>query len=210
MTQANDSILVTPGSGATVATHLANSKEYQVIMPACDSGHILGTKETYLVQTGNSANVAAAATVIFDLFNATASGKVITVTGIYIIPTLTAVVGIGLTFLIERTTSVGTGGSTLTPRPYDATHSISASVTARSKATGGAAAGVTLWTANTSSEETTPYAGMASTLNHLPGASFYGQQVPGIVMAENTGLRISQTTNSSIGSTNILVLFTSK
>lgn len=43
MAQANDSILVTPGSGATVATHNpGDSKEYQVVMLAGDKGHIHG------------------------------------------------------------------------------------------------------------------------------------------------------------------------
>ena len=36
MTLAGDSILVTPGSGATVATHTVDSKEHQVVMQADD------------------------------------------------------------------------------------------------------------------------------------------------------------------------------
>lgn len=97
MTLPNDSILVTPGSGATVATHAVSSKEYQAVVVADANGHIYGTAETFIVATGNSANVAAARTTHFDLFNASGSGKIIEVVGLYIIPTLTAVAGVGLT-----------------------------------------------------------------------------------------------------------------
>lgn len=38
MTQANDSITVTPGTGATVATQLAGGKEYQVVVMADQNG----------------------------------------------------------------------------------------------------------------------------------------------------------------------------
>ena len=46
MSQANDSVLVTPGAGATVATHLVSAKEYQVVMVADESGHIQQTLPT--------------------------------------------------------------------------------------------------------------------------------------------------------------------
>src|SRR5690242_18928015 len=41
------SILVTPGSGATVATHTVNSKEQQVVIIADDLGQIYGSRDTY-------------------------------------------------------------------------------------------------------------------------------------------------------------------
>ncbi len=119
MAQPNDSILVTPGSGATVATHTKNSKEHQVIIGADAFGELHGTQETWIVQTGNQVNVAAARTTHLDLFNASGSGKKIRVKGIFIVPTLAAVTGVGLTWELIRTSAVGTGGSTLTPQPYD-------------------------------------------------------------------------------------------
>jgi len=205
MPQANDSILVTPGSGATVATHLANSKEHQVVMTANEAGFIYGTIPTWVVQTANSANVAAARTTIFDIFNATGSGQIIEIKCIYIIPTLVAVTGVGLTWEIINTNTVGTGGSTLTPRSYDSTNTaVNANVTARSKPTGGAATDFLLLSPNSSSEETSPYAALASQLNHVQW--FDGSQ--GIYLRENQGLKIDQTTNSSVGSTNIVVIFT--
>lgn len=43
MTQANDSISITPGSGATVATHLISDKEHQVMIVADPVGRLLGS-----------------------------------------------------------------------------------------------------------------------------------------------------------------------
>lgn len=209
MTQANDSILVTPGSGATVATHLVNSKEHQVVMLAGPSGNIYGTADTFIAATGNSANVAAARTTHFDLFNASGSGKIIEVVGLFIIPTLVAVAGVGLTWELIKTSAVGTGGTTLTPRSMDSTNAaLPAGVTARSKPTGGATTNFILSYQNTSSEETNPYAGMASILNHLTFSQML--DVQSIILREGEGLKLDQTTSSAVGSTNVQLIFIAK
>lgn len=197
---ANDSVAVTPGSGATVATHAAGSKEHQVVMLAEPNGHLIGSKDVWTVASQNSANVAAARTNHFDLFNASGSGLVLRVTRLLVIPTLTAVTGVGLTWEVIRTTAVGTGGTTRTPVRHDtAAASLPAQVTARSKPSGGATSGDVLYYLNSSSEETNPYAGLASQLNHLPEP---------VVLREGQGLKVEQTTNSSVGSTNIVMVFT--
>lgn len=203
---ANDSVAITPGSGATVATHAAGSKEHQVTMEADASGHIKGSKPTWTVASQNSANVAAARTTHFDLFNASGSGVILRVLGVYIIPTLAAVTGVGLTWEVLRTTSVGTAGTGRTPVKHDTANSaLPGGVTARSKPTGGAASGDTLYYVNASSEETSPYAGLASILNHLPQV---GPDAQALVLREGEGLKVDQTTNSSVGSTNVVVVFT--
>lgn len=111
MTQANDSILVTPGTGATVATHLANAKEHEVMMLADDSGHILGTKPTYTYIVPSTA--VGASKLFLDLFNGVGSGKVIRVLSVRpIIDTDVAVVGVvGIRITLFRTSAVGTGGT---------------------------------------------------------------------------------------------------
>lgn len=203
---ANDSILVTPGSGATVATHTISSKEHQVVIPADSVGHMAGSKATWVVQTGNTANVAAASTIHVDLFNATGSGVILRVVGIYIIPTLTAVTGVGMTWTIDRTNAVGTGGSTLTPRPMDtANTALPAQVTSRSKPTGGATTNYILLSPNGTSEETIPYASQAANLNHIPRVNDWVQD---LVCREGEGVKVVQTTNSSVGSTNTIFVFT--
>lgn len=209
MTQANDSILVTPGTGATVATHLVGGKEHQVVMLAGAAGNIYGTADTFIAATGNSANVAAARTTHFDLFNAVGSGKVLEVVGLFIIPTLAAVAGVGLTWELIKTSAVGTGGTTLTPRAMDSTNAaLPGGVTARSKPTGGASTNFILSYQNTSSEETSPYAGMASILNHLTFAQMLDAQ--SLIIREGEGIKLDQTTNSAVGSTNVQVIFISK
>lgn len=211
MSLANDSVLVSPsGSGATIATHLANSKEHQVMMVADPNGQLLGDLATWLVSTANTAHVAASRTTLLDLFNATSSGVIVKVRGIWIIPTLTAVTGVGQTYETIRTSAVGTGGTTLTPGKFDtADAALPAQVTARLKPTGGATTDatnpLTLYH-NGTSEETIPYASTASVTNHVPLAGTpYARP---IVLREGQGLKIDQTTNSSVGSVNVVVLFT--
>lgn len=207
MAQANDSITVTPGSGATVATHLAAGKEHQVVLLADSAGHLQGTLPTWVVSTTLSANVNAARTTHVDLYNATGSGVVLVVHGIFIVPSLTAVTGVGLTWEVIRTSSVGTGGTTLTPRPMDtANAALPTQVTARSKPTGGATTNYALLYPNTSSEETIPYASLASTLNHL--GVIGDDWLQELVIREGEGIKIDQTTASNVGSTNIVLVFT--
>ena len=206
MSQSNDSISVTPGTGATVATHLVNAKEYQVVMIADSNGHFEKTTPTWIFASGNSANVAATRTTHFDMFNASGSGKIITIEGIYIIPTLAAVTGVGLTWEIIRTSAIGTGGTSLTGRPFDTTNTaLGANVTARSKPTGGATTNYILMYPNTSSEETIAYASMASILNHMPNVC---ARLQSITLREGEGIKIDQTTSSAVGSTNIQIVFT--
>lgn len=204
MTVANNSVTVTPGTGETIATHSVGAKEYQVVMCANESGHIDGSAPTWIIQTTNLANVAASRTTFIDIFNATGSGQIIEIKGIYIIPTLAAVTGVGLTWEIIKTSAVGPGGTTLTARSFDSTNTaLNANITSRSKPTGGATTDFLLLSPNTSSEETIPYASLASMLNHVP---YFGNG-QGIYLRENQGLKIDQTTSSSVGSTNIIIVF---
>ena len=206
MSISNDSIAVTEGSGTLVATQLVGTKEYQVVMIADSNGHFEKTTPTWIYASGNSANVAAARTTHFDLFNAVGSGQIITIEALYIIPTLAAVTGVGLTWELIRTTTVGSGGVTLTGRAFDTTNTaLNANVTARSKPTGGASTGYIHQYINSSSEETTPYAGMASILNHIPTVC---ARLQGLTLREGQGIKIDQTTSSAVGSTNIQVIFT--
>lgn len=209
MSLANDSILVTPGSGATVATHTAASKEHQVVIPADETGTLYGSKDTWIASTQNTAHVAAARTTLVDLFNATGSGKILRVVGLYIIPTLTAVTGVGVTYETIRTSAVGTGGTTLTPVPYDSAQAaLPAGVTARVKPTGGATTSITWLYHNGTSEETNPYASLASVLNHIPLAGRLGPHQNGLVLREGQGIKVDQTTNSAVGSVNVVLVFT--
>lgn len=206
MARANDSISVTAGSGQIVATQLVDSREYQAVVVADASGHLKGTKPTWIFSTGNTIHVAAARTTLVDLFNASGSGVILRVVGVYVIPTLTAVAGVGQTYEAIRTSAAGTGGTTITPAALDSDNTaLPAQVTARTKPSG-ATTQATLFFINGSSEETSPYAGLASQLIHLPRDANGDTQA--IVLRSGRGLKIDQTTSSGIGNVNVVLVVT--
>jgi hypothetical protein len=209
VTQANDSILVTPGSGATVATHLAASKEHQVVMVADDSGHIVGSKPTYFYLIPAAANA-----VHWDMFNADAT-LLVRVTSILQIPNVTtAVTGVVFDWLLERTTAVGTGGSALTAWLPDLSQTaLDADITCRSKPSGGATASTDLRNYSLSSEETAAATLQIAAQGGLelvpePLQPFGTTPGIGIVLRQNQGIRCVQVTNSVQGNTGWLIGFT--
>lgn len=168
-------------------------------------------KPRYVIAGGFSANVAAASTVHFDLFNATGSGKIVRVVALYIIPSQTAVAGIGMTWNVFRTNSVGSGGTNNPIVRYDLSDStVPATITSHLKSTAGNGNAGSIFDTASSSEETTPYASMAQWLNLIPGAMQKDTENPGIVIRENTGICVLQTTNSSIGTTMIEAVITTE
>ena len=212
MTQANDSVLVTPGSGTPVATHLANSKEHQVTMFADQSGHIWGSKPTYFFMIPSQVHVAAASTVHWDLFNADAA-LIVRVVSILQIPNITtAVTGVVFDWLLERTTAAGTGGSALTAWLPDLSQAaLDADITARSKPTGGATQSTDLRNYSLSGEETNAATIQIASQGGLelvpePLQAVNGGQ--GFVLRQNQGLRCVQVTNSAAGNTGWLISFT--
>ena len=117
MALANDAILATAGSGATLATHSpggSNTTEYPVVMPANSGGFIGETMPTYglnIPQIGCAVN-----SYHWELFNHPSSGKTVTLRGLWPIPGLD--VGNVLfnpeRYAFYRTTAVGSGGTAAT------------------------------------------------------------------------------------------------
>lgn len=211
MTLANDSITVTPGSGATVATHSAGSKEHELVIAADGSGHVLGTKPTFHYNIASTVHVNSASTVMWDLFNADAT-FVIRVLSILQIPNITtAVTGIVFDWLLEYTTSVGTGGTAQTAWESDVANTdLDADVTCRLKPAGGAAQGTDLRNYSLSSEETnaaTIQVASQGGLELIPPA-LTGPTGQGIVLRQNQGIRCVQITASVAGNTGWLIGFT--
>lgn len=211
MTLAGDSILVTPGSGATVATHSAGSKEHQVVMLADDDGHIWGSKARYVAMIPSQVHVAAANSVHWDLFNADAA-LIVRVLSILQIPNITtAVTGVVFDWLLERTTAVGTGGSTITPWLPDLNQAaLDADITCRSKPTGGATQSTDLRNYSISSEETnaaTIQIASQGGLELIPPIMQPYNRDNGIVLRQNQGIRCVQVTNSAAGNTGWLITF---
>lgn len=216
MAQANDSILVTPGSGATVATHLVNSKEYQVMMPADSGGHIYGSKPIYGYTIASQVHVAAANTIHWDLFNADAT-LVVRVMSIRQIPNITtAVTGVVFDWQIFRTSAVGTGGSAQTAWQQDTSDAaLDADITCRSKPTGGATtSGGALFNYSLHSEETnasTITIASQGGLELVPSPLAADvRPIEGIVLRQNQGLKVVQVTNSNAGNTGWRIVFTTE
>lgn len=121
MTQANDSILVTPGVGATVATNNpGDGKEYQVIMMAGRGGHLLGTRPTYIAQT--PASVLAANKHHLTIFNGSGSGKLLTIQAIIARKNMAAVTGVPFELDFNWITASGSGGTAITAKPLRQTN----------------------------------------------------------------------------------------
>jgi hypothetical protein len=212
MTQANDSILVTPGSGATVATHSAASKEHQVVMLAEATGHILGSRPHYFYNIASQVHVNSANTIHWDLFNADAA-LLVRVFGIWQIPNITtAVTGVVFDWKLARTTSVGTTGTAQTAWLADLSQTaLDADITCRSKPGGGAAEGVILRNYSLSSEETNAATIMVASLGGLqlvPPELLPPHSEHGILLRQDQGLRCVQITASAAGNTGWLLGFT--
>lgn len=215
MTLAGDSVLVTPGSGATIATHTVSSKEHQVVMIADDDGHILHSKDVWNYNIPSQVHVAAADTVHWDLFNADAA-KLVRVVGVFQLPNIvTAVTGVAFAWNLARTTAVGTGGTVITPWAPDTSQAaMDADVTCRSKPTGGATEGTILRNYDIHSEETANATGVFAMMstggiaNLVPPILGPLGTREGILLRQNQGLRCVQITNSAQGNTGWLICIT--
>lgn len=195
MAQANDSITVTPGTGATVATHLAGGKEYQVVMQANPDGHVFGTLPTYSAWSGTVA-VAAANTVLWHLFNATGSGKIIKIRKLFIQPSQAVNALTAQTFRVAKTSAVGTtGNTTITVVKHDsADATLPAQVTVARAYTAGGTESATLFELPISVEETLPAVGLVPYFNILPTD---GEAVTDIVVREGEGLAVKDVTGGA-------------
>lgn len=213
MTQANDSILVTPGSGATVATHAVASKEHQVVMIADADGHIRESNPAYRLIVPGSA--VGANKVHCDLFNATGSGLTLKVVSARVFVDIdTAVTGVvSAEIALTRTTAVGTGGTAATLDSTSLTAptiaeldtnnaALNANITARAAPAGGATAGALLGLRHVFTEETNAGAALAGLL----GAAFVTAERP-IYVRQNEGLRFVQGAVASVGTLNFEITF---
>lgn len=214
MSLANDSIAITPGTGATVATQLVSAKEYQVVMVAMPDGHLTGSLPQYRLICPSQA--VGANKVFLDLFNATGSGVSLRVLSAYCFSDSdTAVTGtLGVEVNLTRTTAVGTGGTAatldgtsltaITISEMDTNNpALSANITARSSPTGGATAGALLGQRWIFTEETSAPSGIAGTL----GAEFIRNEGADLIVRENSGLRFVQGTVASVGNLSFEITF---
>lgn len=213
MTTANDSITVTPGAGASVATHLVGGKEYQAVVIANADGDVGGNPVYRLLVPSQAVG---ASKLYCDVFNATGTGKTMKVlSAAAYVDNDTAVTGtLGVQLDMFRTTAIGTGGTAATAdgtasnaatiSKLDTSYAaLPAGVTARLAPTGGATSGAWLGTRWVFTEETSAPAGIAGSV----GAEFVPTSTPPIYVRENSGLKMVQGSVASVGNVSFALTF---
>jgi hypothetical protein len=167
---------------------------------------ILAGMPTYYFQTASSA--AAISKIYFDLFNASGSGVVLKVRKLFIQQHWAVMSpGIIINWAIDKTSTVGTGGTVLTGRATDsADPALPAQVTARGIPTGGATVVHNWCTIPLSSEETDIGSRPAWMTNALPE----GNETQDVTLREGEGIKVTQTaaTSSSAGTWSVFCVVT--
>lgn len=217
MALTNTQIVVTEGTGTNVAAHTIGTKKHQVVLWGDESGHVLQSVPTY---NWWLPPVAVGASKLFgDLFNASGSGKIVEISGIWAIPKSdVAVTGvIAAEIGLYRTSSVGTGGTAHTYNggtassshvitPWDTNNAaLPAQVTARSAPTGGATISALWWAQYIFTEETNAATYISAMTNLIPAGGMIGQR---LTLNEGQGLLIKQGTVASVGTLAFLIQMT--
>lgn len=204
-------------SGGASATHTVGGVEYQAVMLADESGHLVQTLPTYTWWLPGQ--VVGASKLHADIFNAVGSGKILEMRGLWAIPKSdVAVVGaLGIEIGLYRTSAFGTGGTAHTYNggsaatahvitPVDtANASLPAQITARSAPTGGATIAALYWPNYIPLEETNTSMAYLMAVNNLLPATTMGQR---LTLREGQGLLLKQGTVVGAGTLGFLAQFT--
>lgn len=192
----------TLGTGGVIATSTVSGKEYQVVMGAGADGHVIGSRPDYLLYFTPATN--AVNRILGDVFN-TAAVK-LRIRGLWLQPTFTAITGAAIEWAVQRTSTIGTGGTGVTPTPLDTTGSgWPVAGTARANPTGGATSSVEYFRFAHINEETNAAFGMVPLVNLLPQL---GDRVVEVVLNQNEGLTVRQISGAAVGLTGMLMLAT--
>jgi hypothetical protein len=203
MASANNSVPITPGVGAAVATQTVNSKEHQVVMLANPLGSLIGDIPTYSAWSG--VVTAAANLPYLHVFNAAGSGKVVKFRKVFLQPSQAVNALTAQTWRVAKTSAVGTTGNTaITIQKHDsAAANAPAQITAARSYTVGGTQAFTYFELPVSVEETLPGVGMVPFFNILPND---GDVVSDYVIREGEGLVVQNVTGGSY-SWSVLGLF---
>jgi len=212
--RADDSVDITPGSGASVATLLFDGKKYQVMVTADADGHIRGSLPAWGLVIPPAA--VGANKIFFDLFN-NAAGVTLRLRKLFaIVATDVAVTGtLGVRGDTMRTSAVGTGGTAAVTTasasktaaafwPFSPPNTLPAGITARAVPTGGATDEQWLWPAYVFTEETNMSSHLPQFFNLLPELS----TEQSIELPTGKGLKVVQGAVASVGNVAFLVVFT--
>lgn len=196
-------------SGDAVGTHAMDSKEYQGVVLVDSDGHIRDSKDLHVLNVPNQVHVASANNPAWDLWNGDGTLVVRVLSVLHKPDIVTGVTGVPISWLLERTTAVGTGGTGLTiVRPDLSQAALDVDITARSKPTGGATAGEDIFPYQLHSEETNTGTMTIAAMGGLELIPPYLRNSgKGIVLRPSQGIRVTQVTSSSVGNSAWTIIF---
>jgi hypothetical protein len=163
--------------------------------------------QTYYFQTSFAA--LAQNSLRFDLFNGSGSGKTVNILAIVMQKNFASVTGVAFECDLVRTTTVGTGGSAITPLKFDTgVANLPAQVTVRSTATGGAALGSNIRQVFLHSEETNVAAQLQESIPIWPPLlPFFRWSYMSLVLHEGEGVTLKQISATTAGTYSVWVAF---
>jgi hypothetical protein len=205
MASANDSVPITPGVGAPIATHLVNGKQYQVVMLANPAASLIGDIPTY--SAWSSAVASTANLVYMHVFNASGSGRIVKMRKVFLQPSQVIVTAPAPhTWRIAKTSAVGTTGNVaLTIRAHDSANPVvPAQVTAGRSYTAGGTQTFTYFEVPIATEETAAGNGVAPMFNILPND---GDIVSDYILREGEGLAVQVVTAAAAYTWSVLAVF---
>lgn len=195
-------------SGVALATHQVAGKDYQVVLLAGPSGHLRDTLPTWYVFTGGQA--LAANKVHLSIFNGAGSGVVLKVRKLFLLNLQTAAVtGVMVLWRVLRSSSAGTGGTTVTPRPADSQNpALPAQVVVTSNPT--TPTEVFTWFEHAVANDEIGATSAFPTPQILAGLNLLaeGEVLQEITLREGEGLLVKQITSTTVGSYAVLAVVT--
>lgn len=203
-----DDVAITAGAGTSVATDDVGGRHFQRVKVAFGADGVAADVHndnpfpviergipTYFFSTTLAAG--AQNKIYIDVFNATGSGKIAKLRGLYVVSNSAVVTGVPVQWTLARTSAVGTSGTTLTAGVADLSDpAIPTQVTARHAPTGGATTAGTLFDFWNTSEETLP----ANALGSITNWCILAPGVTPITFRENQGVKLTHVTSTTAGS----------
>jgi hypothetical protein len=162
---------------------------------------VMAGTPTYYFQTPASA--VAQNRVYIDIFNAAGSPNIFYVRKVFIQLHYAAVTGVANVFEIRRTSTVGTGGTAMTPVKADTTDAnLPAQLTARSASTGGATSAAVMCFVPLTAEETSTVGATSWAINAMPE----GNETKDMNLNPGEGLSVVHTSNTTVGTYSVFVV----
>lgn len=195
MTLPNDSIAITPGSGAIVACHVIEGKKHQVLIPAGPMGHLVDSPATWTAWADSVVIATITNTSHISILNAVGTGRLIQLQKLFAINLcVTAFVGSMIRFDVHRITA-HSNGTLITPESLDSWNaSLPGGITIRTGAT--VTEGTKLFGFPASSDEVGITGTIIAATHFLGGLNllFESPRLQELTLREGQGIHVKQVT----------------